>query len=157
MGYLQIFVFSLLVALMGCDGTASTPIRDIEESVKSFVWLSQAPGTKPCIEFGTITPPPSCQCPAGGEIVTQGGLDPKSSFQGCGPSAGLVYNGSITDHTDPTSSYEYDLGEFGVCTNYLGDSPIACQGKFTASCGGFALSCEFSGPPAPGAPCEFEC
>ena len=154
MGYLQIVVLSLLIALMGCDGTASTPIRDIEESVKSFVWLSQAPGTKPCIEFGTITPPPSCQCPAGGEIVTQEGLEPKSSFQGCGPSARLVYNGSITDQI---SSYEYDLGEFGVCTNYLGDSPIACQGKFTASCGGFPLSCEFSGPPAPGAPCEFEC
>lgn len=98
----------------------------------------------------------TCECPGGGNVVFSGIIDTTASTAKATQTAtannctdldsGLSFEGTmIVD--DATSEAALDFSTFGDCSNFVGTLDVSgdtCTGTTTGTCGGQALTCNWT-------------
>lgn len=144
---------------MGCEEGGPTPFESaLDASYLDFrMGLAEDTLTRACIESAVPPGSGTCNCPNGGriEVSTVGTVQTSRLIDNCRTTSGQVFNGTISENPSQPSGWNYDFNVFGECTQYLGNSPIECNGEFTVTCAGFFDTCRWTGPTSSG--CEYTC
>ena len=137
------------------SGSTQPPDQLLQTSFNEYLALLNDPATESCADLATPAPQ-FCSCPNGGTItkVLQGGgsnnLD--LTFSDCvGDSISSDFNGIFVANPDSQPDISGAFSRFGECGTInpftLNISGDACDGSFTATCGGQTGTCTLAGGP----------
>ena len=145
------------------SGGTQTPDQLLQTSFNEYADLLVDPATEPCLSI--LPTPAACDCPNGGTITKtlQGGGSGNLDviLQNCvGSSVTSDFSGIFVVNGSTQPNFQGEFSEFGEC-NGLNDFILnvtgqACDGSFTATCGGETGTCTLAGGPPLDA-CEATC
>jgi len=148
----SIILACIIVTLAACGGGGSLQPSAAQEAVDNslvgFVALQAALGET--FQGGGCTPKviQECPCPSSG-VADIDDTTFDSTLASCTTSDALVYTGTITPMDDTDT--EYDMLQFGECTNLTGTltdtgtgGDSNCTGTLSATCAGEYVSCSIS-------------